>query len=310
MALTISAGLPHTLEIPALMAPWEPDVGGREMVQVARLAEELGYFSVFVPEHYVIPREHWPLSGRFYLHAGTSQAFLAGATQRIRVNTSVAVLPLVNPVVTAKALATLDFLSGGRAMVTFGVGWLEGEFEAMGVPFHERGRIADECLAAIRTLLYDDEPAFEGRYVAFRDVGFEPKPVQPHLPIWLGGDADAALRRAARCADGWMPFTTDPDDLPERIDFIKSQPEYDGRPFDVCYSLGALVLREGHVPRQDSRAHLPRSASELIDVFGWLEGQGVTHTALSPMGMASLDAYLDHLRWVAEEVRPRLSGSR
>lgn len=306
MTIAVSVGLPHTLEIPALLQPWERAVGGREIAEVAKLADELGYESVLVPEHYVVPRAHQELSGRFYLHAGTTQAFLAGATRRIRVNTSVAILPLVNPVVTAKALATLDFLSGGRARVTFGVGWLEGEFEAMGVPFRERGRIADEYLAAIRTLLRDDEPSFEGRYVAFRDVAFEPKPVQPHLPIWLGGDADAALRRAARHADGWMPFVTDPEDLPARIDFIRSQPEYDGRPFAVAYSLGSLMLRDGHVAHDDPRAKLPASAAEIVDRLGWLASLGVTHTSLSHIGMPSLAAYLDHLRWAAEEVLPKL----
>lgn len=306
MAIAVSAGLPHTLEIPALTQPWERAVGGPEMARVARLADELGYASVFVPEHYVVPRAHWELSGRFYLHAATTQAFLAGATQRLRLNTAIAILPLVHPVVTAKALATLDFLSGGRAVVTFGVGWLEGEFDALGVPFRERGRIADEYLAAIRTLLDDEEPQFEGRYVSFRDIAFEPKPLQPRLPIWLGGDADPALRRAARLADGWMPFTTDPDDLPARIDYIRSQPDFDGRPFEVCYSLGALLLREGHVPREDARARPPQSAAEWVDRIGWLAGQGVTHTSLAPIGMPSLEAYLDHLRWAAEEVLPAL----
>jgi probable F420-dependent oxidoreductase len=306
MSIRVSAGLPHTLEIPALLAPWERDVGGREIAQVAQVADELGYASVFVPEHFVIPREHEALSGRFYLHAATTQAFVAGATRRIRVNTSIAILPLVNPIVTAKALATLDFLSGGRAGVTFGIGWLEGEFDAMGVPFRERGRRADEYLAAIRTLLEDDEPAFEGRFVSFRDVAFEPKPVQARLPIWLGGDADAALARAARFADGWMPFTTDPDDLPARIDFIKSRPDYDGRPFEVCYSLGSLMLRDGHVPNVDPRAFLPESPHEIVDRLQWLSGQGVTHTSLARLGMPSLEAYLDHLRWAAEEVVPRL----
>jgi len=306
MGIAVSVGLPHTLEIPVMTQPWERAVGGREMARVARLADELGYASVFVPEHYVVPRKHWEFSGRYYLHAATTQAFLAGATERLRINTAIAILPLVNPIVTAKALATLDFLSGGRAMVTFGVGWLEGEFEAMGVPFRERGAIAEEYLGAIRTLLRDDEPRFEGRHVSFHDIAFEPKPVQDHLPIWLGGDANPALRRAARHADGWMPFTTDPDDLPARIDYIKSQPDYDGRPFDVCYSLGALLLRDGHVPQHDPRAEQPKSAAELVDRLGWLAGQGVTHTSLAPLGMPSLEAYLDHLRWAAEEVLPAL----
>jgi len=94
-------------------------------------------------------------------------------------------------------------------MVTFGVGWLKPEFDLLGVPFHRRGRIADAYLAAIIELWTSQSPCFAGSYVSFHDVAFEPKPVQkPHLPVWIGGDADAALKRAARFASGWWPFLT------------------------------------------------------------------------------------------------------
>ena len=306
MGVKVWAGLPHMIEIPNFAYPWENACGGREIAQVARLVEELGYEGVFIPEHYVIPKEHWELSGKFYLHAATTQAFVAGATERIRISTCITILPLVHPIVTAKNLATLDFLSDGRAGVTFGVGWCEGEFDAMGVSFEDRGKISDEYLAAILSLLRDENPEFEGEYVSFRDLGFEPKPVQEHLPVWMGGDANPALRRMARLADGWMPFTTDPDDLPARIDYIKSQPEYDGRPFEVCYSMGSLKLKDGHVPSDDPRAEPPESAAEIIDQIGWLQGQGVTQTSISQAGMPSFEAYLDHLRWAAEEILPKV----
>ncbi|PRC50770.1 LLM class F420-dependent oxidoreductase, partial [Mycobacterium sp. ITM-2017-0098] len=92
-----------------------------------------------------------------------------------------------------------------------GVGWLEAEFEALGVPFRERGRIADEYLAVIKELWTSDAPSFDGKYISFDEVAFEPKPVQkPHLPIWIGGDADAALRRASKYASGWWSFLTPP----------------------------------------------------------------------------------------------------
>jgi probable F420-dependent oxidoreductase len=306
VTLKVSVSLPHSLEIPALTSPWEFSLGGRELARVARLADELGFESVMVPEHYVIPNEHTELSGKFYFHAATAQAFIAGATDRIRVNTSLTILPLAHPIVTAKAIATLDFLSDGRADITFGVGWLEGEFDALGVPFHERGKIADEYLAAIVELLRSDEPQFEGRYVSFRDIAFEPRPVQAHLPIWLGGDADAALKRAARFGDGWAPFVTDPEDIPKRVDFIKSQPEFDGRPFEVSYTLSNLRIREEHVPNDDPRADLPPGADEIVDRFGWLTSLGVTHTNIVRPPVDDFEAYLDHLRWVAEEVLPRL----
>ena len=299
------AGLPHMMEIPGFACPWELEQGGREIKQMAVLIEELGYDSTIIPEHFVMPREHWELSGKWFLNAAPAQAFVAGATQRIRINTAITLLPAAHPIVTAKGLATLDFLSGGRAAVTFGVGWCKEELEAMGVPFHERGDLSDEYLAAIVSLLRDEEPAFEGKYVSFRDVGFEPRPLQERLPIWIGGEADRALRRAARFADGWMPYLCDPEDLPARIDFIKSQPEYDGRPFEVFVALSTLRLKEGHVPNEDARSEPPRNAAELIDQIGWLQGLGVTEMAISQIGIPSFEAYLDYLRWAAEEVVPK-----
>ena len=150
-----------------------------------------------------IPTSHVDLSGPHYFHSTAAQAYIAGATQRIRIGTSITILPLQHPIVMAKALSTVDWMSSGRIVVAFGVGWLEKEFDALGVPFHERGRMSDEYLAAIVELWTKERPSFEGKYVSFKDVAFEPKPFQkPHLPIWMGGDSDAALKRAARFASG------------------------------------------------------------------------------------------------------------
>src|SRR6185312_12815468 len=176
-----------------------------------------------------------------------AQAFIAGATERIRIMSSDSLLPLQHPVIMAKALSTADWLSNGRITATFGVGWDAEEFKVLGVPFHERGRMADEYLAAIVELWTSDSPEFEGKYVSFKDVAFEPKPIQkPHVPIWMGGDADAALKRAARFGSGWWPFLTKPQDIPARIDFIKSQPSFKGGPFEVMYGMSTSRVGEGH----------------------------------------------------------------
>ncbi len=170
------------------MQPWEAEVTGADQTRMAKRADELGYDMIAVPEHFAIPREHVELSGPHYLQSTAAQAYLAGATSRIRLNSCITVLPLQHPLVLAKSLATADWMSSGRMMVTFGVGWLQQEFELLGVPFHERGRIADEYLAAIIELWTSETPRFEGRYVAFDDIAFEPKPIQkPHLPVWIGG---------------------------------------------------------------------------------------------------------------------------
>lgn len=300
--------LPHVLELKAIMQPWEPEVTGADQTRMARCADEWGYDMIAVPEHIVIPAEHVELSGPHYFQSTIAQAYLAGATQRIMLNSCVTVLPLHQPIVLAKALATADWLSGGRMMVTFGVGWLQREFEALGVPFGERGRIADEYLAAIVELWTSDSPAFSGRYVSFSDIAFEPKPVRkPHLPIWIGGDADAALRRAAKFGSGWWGFLTPPEQIAERVDFIKSQPGYDGRPFDVMHGLGSRRVGEGHVKRRDPDARPGRSAQEIVDRLNWLGEQGVTVSSVPPPKVRGIEEYLDHAQWVIEEIKPQLA---
>ena len=227
--------MPNTVRVKALTQAFEVDVTGPDQVAMARRAEELGYDVIPIPEHFVVPNTHVELSGPHYFHSTVAQAFIAGATQRIRVMSTVTLLPLQHPVILAKALSTADWMSNGRITVTFGVGWDAEEFKILGVPFHERGRMADEYLAAIVELWTSDSPEFDGKYVSFKDIAFEPKPVQkPHLPIWIGGDAEPMLKRAARYGSGWFPWLTPPADIPAKIDFIKSQPTYDGRPFDVC----------------------------------------------------------------------------
>lgn len=299
--------MPHLLELKATMQPWELQVTGAEQTRIARRAEELGYDMIAVPEHFLIPAEHVELSGSHYFHAASAQAYLAGATEKILVNSCIAILPLQNPIITAKALATIDWLSSGRMIATFGVGWLQREFELLGVPWRERGRRANEYLAAIIELWTSDSPCFEGEFVSFRDVAFEPKPYQkPHLPIWMGGDSDAALKRAARFATGWWPFLTPPEEIAGRIDFIKSQPSYRGGEFEVVYGLSTSRVGKGHKVIDDPRARPGMSEQELVDRLNWLAEQGVTMSSVPIPAVAGAEAYLEHAQWVIETIKPQV----
>jgi probable F420-dependent oxidoreductase len=305
--MRFSFPVPHFLRLKATVQPWEAKVTGWDQTRLVKRADEMGYDMIGVPEHFIIPRAHVDLSGPHYFHAAAAQGYIAGATQRIRINSSLTILPLQNPIVTAKAYSTIDWLSSGRIMVTFGVGWLEPEFELLGVPFHERGQMADEYLAAIIELWTQDSPSFQGKYISFKDVAFEPKPVQkPHLPIWMGGDADAVLKRAACYASGWMPFLTKPEDIPARIDFIKSQPTYKGGPFEVSYGLGTSRIGEGHTVVRDPKARPGMSAQEIVDRLCWFKQLGVTYSAVPIPAVADIDAYLDYAQWVIEEIKPKV----
>jgi probable F420-dependent oxidoreductase len=179
--------------------------------------EELGFGCFAVSDHIVIPRQAervYPYSteGRLvspvnWLEQMTLLAWAAALTRTARLMTSVTVLPLRNPVHAAKALATVDVLSGGRVTLGCGAGWMAEEFAALGAPpFAARGRVTDEVIRAFRCLWTEPAPAFDGEFVKFRDILFEPKPAQPGgIPVWVGGESDAALRRAVRLGDGWYP---------------------------------------------------------------------------------------------------------
>lgn len=297
--------MPHLTEVRAITTQWERQVTGPEQVALARFAEELGYAMIAVPEHFVIPREHLDLSGAFYLAAYPAMAAFAGATERIRVNSSIAILPAQNPIITAKTLASIDWLSGGRVTVTFAGGWLKGEFDALGLDFRQRGAMAEEYIQAILALWTQGEPAFEGRYVNFRDIAFEPRCVQkPHLPVWFGGDDERVLRRIGRYASGWWPFLTKPEQIPERLDYIRSQPDYAGKLTDVFFGLSTGRLGEGHVPIDDPKARPGQSRQEIVDRLGWFAELGVTMSAVPIPELRGLDEYRDYAQWVAEEIMP------
>ena len=201
---------------------------------IARRAEELGYYCIMASDHIVVPRQ---ISSTYpYTEGGefpgsvsgesmeqlTVLAYLAGQTKTIRLATSVMIVPHRNPLVAAKALATLDVLSQGRVIVGIGVGWMREEFEALGLPpFQERGAVVDEYILAFKELWTSDNPTFDGEYCRFSDITFLPKPVQkPHPPIWVGGESRRAMRRAARLGNGWYPIGSNPQfpmGVPEQL---------------------------------------------------------------------------------------------
>jgi probable F420-dependent oxidoreductase len=196
---------------------------------VAQAAEGLGFDSLWVSDHLVIPaqiRSTYPYSpnGAFrmgptapYLEPLTVLTYLAGCTRRIRLGTHVLILPYRHPLVTAKVVASLDVLSGGRVDLGIGVGWMREEFEALGQTYFERrGAVTDEQIHILRALWTEALPAYDGEFYRFAPLGAQPHPIQrPHPPIWVGGHTRAAIRRTARLGDGWLPIgARPPADLP------------------------------------------------------------------------------------------------
>jgi probable F420-dependent oxidoreductase len=195
------------------------------LLAIAKRGEELGFSYLAIPDHIVIPRQigsPYPYNtARKMVGAADGDcleqlvlmSYLAAATTKIRLLTSIMVVPHRSPVFTAKALATIDVLSHGRVTVGCGVGWLEEELKAIGAPpFAERGKVTDEYLRIFKTLWTEDDPRFDGNYARFQDISFLPKPLQkPHPPLWIGGESPAALRRVVALGDAWYPIGSNPE---------------------------------------------------------------------------------------------------
>jgi len=215
-----------------------PDAIRRAAIQ----AEELGFADVWVSEHIIVPKDRaYPPSAIFWDPILTL-TWAAACTRRVGLGTSVLVLPMRHPLPLAKELATLQNLSEGRLILGAGVGWLEDEFEALGVPFRERGRRMDEGIAMIRAVWTDDPVSFEAKYIPaiIDDMRILPKPEKP-IPVWIGGTSEPALRRAARL-DGWHGSRCTPEQAAPFVGRLRAErpePEF------------AISLRYGWDSRDD-----------------------------------------------------------
>ena len=202
-----------------------------DVLNIGKRAEELGFDSVWVNHHilnvgYIFDR----LGSKPYYDAITVLTWVAAHTERVRLGTTVLVLPYLNPLLLAKTLATVDVMSKGRLNVGVGVGALKPESDALGSTFETRGRYADESIKIMRELWESEDPEFDGEFFSFSGVKFSPKPIQkPGPPILIGGASRAALRRVATLGDGWHPIRQSIADLKQNIATIHRLAEEAGR---------------------------------------------------------------------------------
>jgi probable F420-dependent oxidoreductase len=220
-------------------------------IAFARAAEEAGFESLWTVEHVVVPagyQSQYPYSNSGRMPGAEDApipdplvwlAFLASQTRSIKLATGVLILPQRNPVILAKELATIDHLSGGRMMLGAGVGWLKEEFDAIGVPFAERGRRADDAIGALRALWSGKATTYEGRYFSFRDCIVRPAPVNGTIPVHVGGHSEAAARRAGRLGEGFFPASGTHERLGELFAIMRRAAEEAGRdPSDIEITSG------------------------------------------------------------------------
>jgi probable F420-dependent oxidoreductase len=194
--------------------------------ECARVAEQLGFDALFVSDHLCIPPDETEGSGGRYLDVLATLAYLAGATERIRLGVSVLVVPYRPAVLTAKQVATIQELSGERMILGVGVGWMRREFEALGVEKRMRGRITDETLHVMRHLFAHEAEGYKGNLVSFPAFVFLPRPKLP--PIWIGGNGEPAIARVLEFGDGWHPMIT-ADKLKPAVATLKEKARAQGR---------------------------------------------------------------------------------
>jgi probable F420-dependent oxidoreductase len=200
------------------------------IVETAQHAEELGFDSVWVTDHVVIPERIAPMFGEVFYDPFVTLSYVAARTNRVRLGTTCIILPYRNPIAVAKMVSSLDNLSGGRVIFGVAAGWVEAEFQALGAPYQERGAITDEFLRVILELWTNPEPRFEGRHYSFSGIKFQPRPLQkPRPPIWVGGNSRRAILRAVEFGDCWHPTFLTLDDMEERIAYLREASATEGR---------------------------------------------------------------------------------
>jgi len=304
-----------------------------QVLNIALTAEKLRYTSVFVTDHIVLPastaRSVYPYSsgGQFpggsrqdYLEPFTMMAYLARATSRIRLGTSVIVVPYRHPLLVAKMLATIDVLSQGRVILGAGVGWLREEFEAVGAPaFEDRGTVTDEALRLMRAAWTTDPVSFDGRHFKVHEIHALPKPVQrAGIPIWIGGHTEAAVRRTGLLGDGWHPIGLRPpamllpDEYRAKVERLHAIAREAGRdPASITLSLRvpmAVRPARAKAPAGDRPLFQGTPAEVARDVQTYA-ALGVTHFVFDPT-VPDVKEVLSSMRRFAEDVRPKLRSAR
>ncbi len=303
------------------------------VVDIARRGEELGYHMLMTGDHILVPKQidsRYPYSetGAFpgtgtgeSMEQLTLLAFIAGVTQNIKLVPSVMIVPHRNPLVAAKALATIDVLSKGRLVLGIGAGWMREEFEALGLPpFEERGQVTDEYIRAFKELWTSDNPTFEGKYCSFSNIDFLPKPVQkPHPPIWVGGESRRALRRTAELADGWYPLGTNPEfpmgEAEQLAGGMRRLANYtrragrDPSEIEVIYRPGQYELnQDGRGSSNGERRAFTGTADEVASDIRMYEEMGVSYMVLADFFRTGndLDDAFRQMEALANQVWPRV----
>jgi len=235
--------------------------------RAAKLSEELGFDSVWVTDHVIVPETSMDAFGPSFFEAVSVMAFVAGITSRVEIGAAILIVPYRHPLLLAKALASVDQLSGGRVIVGAGLGWLETESVLMGIPHRRRARITDEALGVMRACWESERPEFSGEHFQFSGFHFAPRPHEDRrLPVLIGGASSAALRRVARFGDGWIGDGLTFEELEASLAGLREALQAEGRDPDSI----EVAMRTG-LQVATSSAEVTETPSEM----GWKTGEFV-----------------------------------
>ncbi len=274
-------------------------VEGNDAIELCRVAEECGFESVWGGEHVILPdtilsKYPYTEDGKIPAEPDTPipdpliwLAYIAAAAPTLRLGTCILIVPQRNPLVLAKELATLDQLSGGRVELGLGVGWLQEEFEALGIPWERRGARNDEYIAAMRALWSGPHAEFHGNFVDFDPATCSPRPINGDIPIIVGGDSEAALRRAVKIADGYFPGEGDAEALGKllrRLEQTAEANDRDPKTIEISAIFGAQMMDPANGVEQMASIGVDRI---MVPAFFFAGPEG-----------------LDNLRKFAEQIMP------
>jgi probable F420-dependent oxidoreductase len=278
-----------------------------------RHAEAVGFASVWVTDHIIVPRTMDLIYRDNMLEPVALLSHIAAVVPRVTLGTSVLILPYRNPVVLAKMLATIDQLSGGRLIVGVGGGWMAEEFAALGTPFPARGKVSDECLRLMREVWSHETVSFNGQYTSFQDMQISPLPTQQHLPIWVGGVSSRARRRAAEFGDGWHATSLTPEAFSDGAKHLRVLWQKNNRAGAPILSMRAPLFIEGI--SQEVLTYAPRPGRELLrgDVdtitarLRAYQEAGVQHFVFE-LSMQSFESSARTMDTFMTKIKPKLNG--
>ena len=281
------------------------------LTDMAVKAEQMGFDSVWVTDHIIVPHHIPDRTEIVYRHDMleplTLLTHLGAVTKNVSIGTSVIILPYRNPVILAKMIATADVLSQGRVIFGAGVGWMQGEFEAMNAPFTNRGEVSNEYLRLLKELWSNPTPTFEGDTFRVSEVTVSPMPVQrPHPPVWIGGRTRRGIRRAVEFGDYWHTGQTGPKELVKNAAYMRQYSESVGRESPPRISFRA-TLDFSNTANRDQRPPMQGATEDIIADLQQCAEAGADHAVLEIAGETYDDKFRSMERLISE-VKPNVSA--